>query len=401
MALPSLRVFINEMGLTLLLLVLLFVYLFIYGVELKVITILFSALSFSLYAFVCAYYYDPVEDNKDNNTSASSLSSSSSSSWYNNILNQITGTSEKSEQLIDIIDSLKISLKHTEDSSKLLHRIRLRLQKDQLACVEASKLGLLKYVLICLEDVLPNDIRMSNGIDIINQILHNDEAKVEACKDYQDMKEIVDKLIIITKEFMNKTIPKKVVEVSSLFNDNEDKQSNYDDNNNNLNCDKSIFEKIGYKLIIALGLITIDSTVAQTCVGDKGGVSLILSCLKDFRNDSVDVLKWCYWALFHITLQNPPNKRELVFKDGITLILKGLKAFPKVTDINQQGIALLCSVLTDDPHSKMNLYDARQIALQNDIVDVLQEAQKTFKNVDDIQATSTFTLNTLISNWQF
>ena len=78
-----------------------------------------------------------------------------------------------------------------------------------------------------------------------------------------------------------------------------------------------------------------------------------------------------------------------------------MKAFPKVVDINQQGIALLCSVLTDDPHSKMNLYDARQIALQNDIVDVLQEAQKAFKNVDDIQATSTFTLNTLISNWQF
>lgn len=396
MALPPLRVFINEMGLTLLLLVLLFVYLFIYGVELKVITILFSALSFSLYAFVCAYYYDPIKDNKkDNNTT------SSSSSWYNNIINQITGTSEKSEQLIDIIDSLKISLKHTEESSKLLHRIRLRLQKDQLACVEASKLGLLKYVLSCLEDILPNDIRMSNGIDIINQILHNDEAKIEACKDYQDMKEIVDKLIIITREFMNKTIPKKVVEVSSLFNDdNEEKLSNYNDDNN-LNYDKSIFVKIGYKLIIALGLITIDSTVAQTCVGDKGGVSLILSCLKDFRNDSVDVLKWCYWALFHITLQNPPNKRELVFKDGITLILKGLKAFPKVIDINQQGIALLCSVLTDDPHSKMNLYDARQIALQNDIVDVLQEAQKAFKNIDDIQATSTFTLNTLISNWQF
>jgi hypothetical protein len=45
-----------------------------------------------------------------------------------------------------------------------------------------------------------------------------------------------------------------------------------------LDYDKNIFEKIGYKLIIAIGLITTDSTAGQTCVGDKGGVSIILSC---------------------------------------------------------------------------------------------------------------------------
>jgi hypothetical protein len=238
---------------------------------------------------------------------------------------------------------------------------------------------------------------MNNGIDIINQILHNEKAKQEAFKDYQDMKEIVDKLTIITKEFMNKTIPKKVIEVSSLFIDDKEQKNESDD----VVYDKVLFEKLGYKLIIALGLMTVDSTAGQTCVGDKGGISLILSCLKDFRNESASVTKWCFWALFHITLQNPPNKRELVFKDGLTLILKGLKAFPKVVDINQQGIALLCSILTDDPHTKMSLHDARQIALQNDIVDILQSAQKSFKDIDDIQATSKFILNTLISSWQF
>lgn len=392
MSFPSFNVFLQEMGFALCFLMLLFGYLFYSGVELQVILILFSALTISLYAFLSAYYYDP----NDIKTNTNELT------LYNNIIKKLTGVSDQPEQLIDIINSLKLSLKHTEESNMILRKIKTHLQKDPIACIEATKLGLINNVLICLEDVLPNDIRMNNGIDIINQILHNDQAKEAVCKNYEDLKEIIDKLIIITKEFMMKTIPKKVVEVSSLFNDinnNKEQESNYDDDN--VSFDKNIFEKLGYKLIIALGLLSTDSVAGQSCIGDKGGISLVLSCLKDFKNESESVTKWCYWALFHITLQNPPNKRELVVKDGLTIILKGLKSFPKVVEINQQGIALLCSILTDDPHSKMNLHDARKIALQNDIVDILHLAQKTFRDVDDIQATSKFILNTLISNWQY
>lgn len=74
-------------------------------------------------------------------------------------------------------------------------------------------------------------------------------------------------------------------------------------NNCNNNCDTEVdssmsdyFAESGYKFILAVGLLVGETPRLKTVCAERGGVEVVLECLKQ-RKRSSSVCKWGLWAL--------------------------------------------------------------------------------------------------------
>jgi hypothetical protein len=109
---------------------------------------------------------------------------------------------------------------------------------------------------------------------------------------------------------------------------------------------------------------------------------------------SICLSVWQYLCIGH-----PPNKRSLVQRGGIPLIIRGLSYFQADEEVNYQGFAVLFSLLADDPQTKVSLSDCRQMALANGIVDLCQNCQKKFRQNKGLQGLTASVLDILVTEY--
>lgn len=56
-----------------------------------------------------------------------------------------------------------------------------------------------------------------------------------------------------------------------------------------------------------------------------------------------------------MSFAHPANKREIIEKDGLTIILVVLNLHVKLLEVVQQGLSLLFNILANDDHAMMSL----------------------------------------------
>ena len=61
------------------------------------------------------------------------------------------------------------------------------------------------------------------------------------------------------------------------------------------------FQDQAYKFVMLLGLVSEDNPLAQTLVGDRGGIAAVVEYMNHFRDNKVYV-KWCSWSLIVSTV---------------------------------------------------------------------------------------------------
>lgn len=79
-------------------------------------------------------------------------------------------------------------------------------------------------------------------------------------------------------------------------NNNGTNDNNYHDT---VEVDSSMsdyFAESGYKFILAVGLLLSDNPRLKTVCAERGGIEMVLECLKQ-RKRSSSVCKWSLWAL--------------------------------------------------------------------------------------------------------
>ena len=103
--------------------------------------------------------------------------------------------------------------------------------------------------------------------------------------------------------------------------------------------------------------------------------------------------------LQYLCISHPPNKRSLVQRGGIPLLIAGLSHFREDEEVNYQGFAVLFSVLADDPQTKISLSDCRQMALANGVVDLCQNCQKKFRQNKGLQGLTASVLDILVTEY--
>lgn len=82
-------------------------------------------------------------------------------------------------------------------------------------------------------------------------------------------------------------------------NYNNDNATNENDYQYNIEVDSSMsdyFAESGYKFILAVGLLLHDNARLKTVCAERGGIEIVLECLKQ-RKRSSSVCKWSLWAL--------------------------------------------------------------------------------------------------------
>jgi len=141
-----------------------------------------------------------------------------------------------------------------------------------------------------------------------------------------------------------------------------------------------------------------DHVQAQTRLGDRGAIALVVRCLQAARS-SGQMSKWCLWSLIHMTFNHPPNKREFFIQGGLGHTMEALKQHPKQLDLYQQGLALIATIIATDSNTKMNLSKARETCLANGVFEMLQSAKKEFPAQREVQAMIKQIFDQLMADW--
>lgn len=284
------------------------------------------------------------------------------------------------------IAKFRKSISSSAEVLTILDSLRRKIHKSPDAALEAARGSLAYHVLQCIQGVSPDDEKVPAVINILNELWAQPcVRKYEHQSNGVEFIECVDTMLRSYKEICENAL-------------NQDEDEEAEDTSFLLSRRKIRFSDYEYKFIMAIGMATIDSTKMQSRVGDKGGVEYILESLE--RNpDNMKIVKWSCWSLVYLCINHPPNKRTLVTRGGIPLIINGLQQFASEEEVNYQGFAVLFSLLSDDPQTKVSLSECRQMALASGIIDLLQNCQKTFRKNKGLQGLTASILDILVTEY--
>ena len=253
-------------------------------------------------------------------------------------------------------------------------------------------------------------------MDVVNEILQDISCRDILCKDDKAIKEIIDELVILVRELLcsvktprvefisesngaeetidlSSTVDDECDEIAPLYGDNHDNKTSEE-----MHRQFKSFITYGFKFAISFGLIATDCEIAQTRIGDRGGIAILVELMSSFP-EIPSFSKWACWALTHLTVMHPPNKREFFEQRGIPVVITSLAKNATEPDLYQQGLGLLFAILSPDPNTKLSLSKARNMALANGLVDVLHRAQRNFKDVQNVDQLCRNILDFLIADF--
>lgn len=343
----------------------------------------------------------------------------SSTSLLERIFSSVVGVpTSNDESMTDLVTKFRLDANNIKKSQVLLLNLRKKLGKKvkagenaDLHAIEAVKLGLIKYALVFTQDRISTDVRIPIALDIVNTILSKKSAQKMLChlNDGSALKESVDTILQAIQEHT-----KSDEELQKLVSLEEDQNStkldkgnkaddieepvDFDFSDKEKHIPNKHFLKFGSKLIMSLGMLAADEVIAQTRIGDQGGVGAIVKCLTNCMT-SAQIIKWCCWTSINLVYEHPPNKREFFQKGGVGLVIDGLKSHPTDLELHQQGLALIITIIANDPNTKMNQSKARESCLANGIAIMLQQCRKQFAQQADINSLVKQINECLMSDW--
>lgn len=311
---------------------------------------------------------------------------------------EMTLTSEEDWERIR--KEFKSNLTDTASTLKMLSMFKKRMQKNNAFTLDCAKHGLLKYAIMSIANAGVDDVRIPIALDVINSMLAASNAKefLATNSDMNSVRENVDNFLQTANFIYTNNIEVKTDEETET---SEETALLYPTNQQKKQIKTSVtFQNVGYKMVMTIGLLCADCKEAQSRLGDKGAVQMLVKLLQQ-QVLSVVFSKWCYWSLIQLSENHPPNKRAFVIAGGIPSLIEALKAHPKSLEVYQQGLILLYYILSPDSQTKLNLPEVRQSALANGIVDVLHKAQRHFvdENSESIRVTAASILDILIADW--
>lgn len=298
---------------------------------------------------------------------------------------------------------LALCISNAEDVFTILSALRKRLHNNPNGALEAAKTNLLKYAYTSIRGISPEDKRVPVAIDVVNEILHQPDARRIIIQEEQGLKNLIDDMLSITKDMIS-TSNICFEQDSGVIRELDDDESlesfiHEEDSKRKAGMgEDSCFLTYGYKAIISIGLICSDSASVQTLVADRGGVEVVIMCLKSQYKIKMFAV-WCIWTAINIVLQHPPNKREFYMHGVLPMALAALKYHALEKDVYEQGLALVYCLLVNDPSRKYNITNARTQALANGLIDVLQHAKKQFKTSKEILMTTKAIEDEILKDW--
>ena len=171
------------------------------------------------------------------------------------------------------------------DSYLLLTTLKKKLRKSQVALLEAASMGLVKTSANFVKGACTDDKRIIPALDVINTILSNPNACSIVRGLEAECKEVADSLVEAITTHMR---PENELELSGgkksevetktdeLLNgsggngdDDEDVDFDFSDKVIKKPLNK-FFYSYGFKIMMALGLLSADETKVQTMIGDRG-----------------------------------------------------------------------------------------------------------------------------------
>jgi len=342
----------------------------------------------------------------------------SKSTILERLLAAATGTpiEDENQSMSDLVTKFRLETNNIQQSHLLLLNIRKTLTTKGPAAVEAVKLGLIKFALLFAQEKSTMDKRIPAALDVITVLLSRPEACKLICDDDASLKDAIDMLLQSVKEHMKTDAELDAVIAAESgaqgdkANASTESVSGSGSNASSIDFDFSdhsehavpipnkYFLKFGHKFIMALGMLGADHVVAQTRLGDRGAVALLVRCLQACKS-SGQMAKWCLWSLIHITFNHPPNKREFFIQGGLAHTMAALKQHPQQLDLHQQGLALIATIIATDSNTKMNLSKARETCLANGVFEMLQSAKKEFPDQKEVQAMIKQIFDALMADW--
>ena len=322
------------------------------------------------------------------------------------------------ESMNDLINKFQTDAKDVNESYLLLGSLKKKLKSNEMAILEAANLGLVMTSMDFVKNACTDDKRIAPTLDIINMILSNSKARAMLQVDEGAVKELVDSLVMSITTHMR---PEKEIELSGGSSGGNSMQVAAVINSNNSNIpvmtgddDEDVdfdfsdkitikeinryFYKYGFKMLMCLGLLVADNAKLQTLVGDRGGISAVVSCLVHGSNNP-QLVKWCAWSMINMVMEHPPNKREFFTKGGLNHVITAVAKHATVLEAFQQCIALLLMIVANDKHTKMNQSLARQACLGNGIFEICQKGKKNFPDNGELHNMIDQLLKILISDW--
>jgi hypothetical protein len=297
--------------------------------------------------------------------------------------------------------------------------IRKSLTTKRDTALEAVKLGLIKFALLFTQEKSTMDKRIPAALDVITVLLSRPEACKAICDDDASLKDTIDMLVQSVKEHMKTDAQLEAViaaesgaekdmasveaetgsPAATAASASADIDFDFSDRSEHtVPLPNKCFLKFGHKFIMALGMLGADHVSAQTCLGDRGAIALVVRCLQSAKI-SGQMSKWCLWSLIHLTFNHPPNKREFFIQGGLAHTMEALKQHPTQLDLHQQGLALIATIIATDSNTKMNLSKARETCLANGVFEMLQSAKKEFPAQKEVQAMIKQIFDQLMADW--
>lgn len=317
------------------------------------------------------------------------------------------------DSMTDLVTSFQTDAQDVNDSYLLLTTLKKKLRKSQVALLEAASMGLVKTSANFVKGACTDDKRIIPALDVINTILSNPNACSIVRGLEAECKEVADSLVEAITTHMR---PENELELSGgkksevetktdeLLNgsggngdDDEDVDFDFSDKVTKKPLNK-FFYSYGFKIMMALGLLSADETKVQTMIGDRGAINALVNCLVSGGEDP-QVVKWASWSMINFVYEHPPNKREFFLKGGLDHLIAGARHHTSTTEVFQQCVALLLTMIAYDQHTKMNQSAARQSCLASGIFEVLQEGKKQAPDNQELHNMVDQVLKLLISDW--
>ena len=375
------------------------------GIASKAILILVSCMSFAgLLLHMATHEYPNKEGTKG-------------STLLERLLGAVIGQPvADNESMSDMITRFRVDSTNIKESHLLLLRLRKKLLGDHDAAEDAVKLGLVKFVLRFAQDNSSLDKRVPVAMDIVTTILSRPKAKDALRSNDSDMRDVIDTLVqcmhehMITDETLAAVTAKEVNPSADEASKEEDKGTGpapsdeeieydfSDQSDKKIAVPNQYFLKFGHKFAMSLGMLADEHKGIQTMIGDRGGINVIVNCLRQCRATPA-ICKWSCWAILNFVYEHPPNKRDFFIRGGLGYTIDAMNKNPSVLDLYQQGLALILTIISTDNDTKMSLAKARESCLANGVFDMLQNGKKAFVDDSSVQEMIKRIFDLLMADW--
>ena len=248
--------------------------------------------------------------------------------------------------IAELVTKFRLDVTEMRESLSLLAALKRRVSGSEAKNVQAARevfdLGLLNYALVFVQNLETVDRRIPMSCDIVNALLSQQKIRAAILDDDFLRKDTIDSLLLAVKELSSlagksAATEKERAAIRSLKDIDEDDveltgaiEADFLFRGESQLCLPQLvhrtthlkppskplsnvlpwlyiapktlpnlqFSEYGYKLIMAIVSLSMDSLVGQNAMGDRGAIPIVLDIFRTYGPTSPEVAKWCSAAMF-------------------------------------------------------------------------------------------------------